>query len=85
MSLSISTCVVTRNNALVFDNPTSADLYDDMAPTMHIKITGGNRASALVLNASYKITGTVNSTARTFLNMKCVETGNTARFDKSLG
>lgn len=83
MPLAIANCVVSRNNANVLTNPTSADLYDDMKPTMHIIITGGHVATPLVLNAAYKITGTVSGNARTFLNMKCVSTASPYRFDKS--
>ena len=85
MPLAITGCTVSRNNAQVLTNPTSADLNDDMKPTMNIVIAGGNHPVALVLNASYKITGTVTGIDRTFLNMKCVKTGDPARFDKSLG
>jgi hypothetical protein len=78
----ITNCVVSRSGQNVLTGPTSAELYDDMKPTMHIIITGGVRTQQLVNNASYKITGSVN-VDRTFLNMKCVNTGDPARFDKA--
>jgi hypothetical protein len=83
MSLAITNCQVLRNGAVVINNPTSADLNDDLKPTMYITVTGGNPNPPLVSNAVYKITGTVNGNNRTFLNMKCVNTGSPARFNKS--
>jgi hypothetical protein len=83
MPLAITNCQVIRNGAVVINNPTSAELYNDMQPTMYITVTGGNPNPPLVNNAAYKITGTVNGIDRTFLNMKCVNTGDPARFDKS--
>ena len=82
MPLAITGCVVSRNNANVITNPTSADLYDDLKPTMHVIVTGGNVATPLVNNAAYKITGTVDGIDRTFLNMKCKSTNSPYRFDK---
>jgi hypothetical protein len=77
----ITNCQVSRNNAVVINNPTSAELYNDMQPQMYITVTGGNPNPALVKNAVYKITGTVATIARTFPKMKCVNTGDPARFD----
>ena len=82
MPLSITGCVVSRNNANVLTNPTSAELYDDLKASMHIIITGGNVATALVKDAAYKITGTVSGINRTFLQMKCKSTVSPYRFDK---
>lgn len=81
--IAITNCVVSRTGGNIITNPTSATLYDDMKPTMHIIVTGGNRAQPLVNNAVYTITGTVNSNDRTFKNMKCVDTGDPARFNKA--
>ena len=83
MPLAITNCVVSRSGANVLTNPTSANLEDDMKPTRHIIITGGNRATPLVNNAAYKITGTVGGIDRTFLNMKCVNTADPARFNQT--
>lgn len=83
MPNAITGCQVFRNNAVVIANPTSAELNNDMQPTMYITVTGGNPNPALVKNAIYKITGTVNNLARTFPKMKCVNTGDPARFDLS--
>jgi hypothetical protein len=79
--LAITNCQVLRNNGVVINNPTSAELYNDMQPQMYITVTGGNPNPALVKNAVYKITGTVSGIARTFPKMKCVNTGDPARFD----
>ena len=83
MGLSITNCVVTNSGGNVLTNPTSAELNDDMKPTMHIIISGGNRAPPLMKNALYKITGSVSGNNRNFLNMKCVNKDDPAKFDKS--
>jgi hypothetical protein len=79
----IINCVVSRSGANVITAPTTADLNNDMQPTMHIIVTGGVIATPLVDKATYKITGDVGGISRTFLTMKCVNTGNAARFDKA--
>jgi hypothetical protein len=76
----ITNCVVSRNNANVITNPTSADVQDDMKPTVTVTVTGGNVATPLVNNAAYKITGTVGVNNRTWLNMKCKSTNSPYSF-----
>jgi hypothetical protein len=78
----INNCVVSRNGANVITAPVTAVLNDENTPTMHIIVTGGVIATPLVDKASYKITGDIGVHSRTFPSMKCVNTGNAARFDK---
>jgi len=78
----ITNCVVSSEGVAVLDNPTSADVFNDMTPTVNFTITGGTRHTALVLKKAYKITGTVDTHARTWLLIPCTDTGNPAKFKK---
>jgi len=81
MGLTITNCVVSSSGTTVLDNPTKAEVFDDMAPTVNITITGGTRHVALSKKA-YKITGKVSDLDRTWLTMTCSDTGNPAKFKK---
>jgi hypothetical protein len=82
MPITLTGCVVSRNNANVITNPTSAAIYDDYQPTMHIIVTGGTVATPLVNNATYKITGQVAGDNRTYLGYVCKSTTSPYRFNK---
>jgi hypothetical protein len=83
--LSITNCVVSFGGAIILNNPTKAELFDDLKPTLNITITGGTKHTPLVKNKAYKITGTVSNLPRTWLNMKCDDTGDPAKFKLSQG
>jgi hypothetical protein len=79
----ITNCVVSNAGATVLDNPTEADVFDDHAPELNFKISGGTRHTDLVLKKAYKITGHYGTVDRTWFNIPCTDTGNPAKFKKS--
>jgi hypothetical protein len=82
MPLTITDCVVARQNENIITNPTSAELFDQYQPGMHIIVTGGTVAKALVNNAAYKITGKIAGDSRTYLGYVCKSTTSPYRFNK---
>jgi cell division protein FtsI/penicillin-binding protein 2 len=77
----ITNCKVTKGGSDVITNPTSAELTDDLKPTMNIVVKGGTR-NGLSKASGYKITGKVGTTDRNFISMKCTDDGTNAKFVK---